>query len=238
MLVLFDIDGTLLKSRGVGLRAMQAALEEIHPARHSKDTHDVGAIDTAGRLDPLIWRELLAQRDIEATEQGHETFRRVYGDRLHSMIEAERPVICLDGAAEAVAWVRDHPKLIAALLTGNYPETGRLKVAGAGIDPDDFAFGVWGFEADTRRGLPPIGIARAGEHLGRPLKPEEAVIVGDTPADIDCARAAGCPVIAVATGRFSTEELAPHDPDELLEDLSDLDRFTSALERCLGSLDP
>ena len=237
MLILFDIDGTLLKSRGVGLRAMQAALEDLHPARHPGDTHDVAAIDTAGRLDPLIWRELLDQRGIEATSEGHEAFRRVYGDRLHSMIEAERPVVCLDGAAEAVAWVRDHPRLIAALLTGNYSETGRLKVAGAGIDPDDFVFGVWGSEADNRRGLPPIGIARGSEHLGRPLRPEEAVIVGDTPADIDCARAAGCPVIAVATGRFTTRELSSHDPDEVLEDLSDLDRFISTLERCLGPLD-
>ncbi|MCP4833323.1 MAG: HAD hydrolase-like protein [Phycisphaera sp.] len=235
MLILFDIDGTLLRSRGVGLRAMQAALEEIHPSRHPGDTHDIDAIDTAGRLDPLIWRELLAQRGIEATEDGHEAFRRLYGDRMHSMIEAERPVVCLDGAAEAVAWVRDHPKLVAALLTGNYPETGRLKVAGAGIDPDDFAFGVWGFEADTRRGLPPIGIDRGGEHLGRALRPEEAVIVGDTPADIDCARAAGCRVIAVATGRFSVEDLAAHEPDVLLEDLSDLERFVAAIERCVGT---
>lgn len=236
MLILFDIDGTLLRSRGVGLRAMQAAIEELHPPRNADDLHDVNAIDTAGRLDPLIWGELLAQRELEATSEGHEAFRSLYGDRLRSMIEEERPVIRLDGAAEAVAWVRDHPTLVAALLTGNYPETGRLKVAGAGIDPDDFAFGVWGFEADTRRGLPPIGIARGGEHLGRSLRPEEAVIVGDTPADIDCARAAGCHVIAVATGRFSVEDLAAHEPDELLEDLSDLDRFIAAIERCVGSV--
>lgn len=238
MIVLFDIDGTLLRSRGVGLRAMQAALEELHPPRHAEDRHDVEAIDTAGRLDPLIWAELLAQREIEPTPEGHDAFRRAYGDRMRSMIEAERPVICLDGAAEAVAWVRDHPLLVPALLTGNYPETGLMKVAGAGIDPDDFAFGVWGFEAETRRGLPPIGIARGSEHLGRSLRPEEAVIVGDTPKDIDCARAAGCPVIAVATGRFSTEELDAHDPDALLEDLSDLERFTSAIERSLGMVAP
>ena len=106
MIVLFDIDGTLLRSRGVGLRAMQAALEEIHPPRHAEDRHDVEAIDTAGRLDPLIWAELLAQRGIEPTPEGHVAFRRAYGDRMRSMIEAERPVICLDGAAEAVEDVR------------------------------------------------------------------------------------------------------------------------------------
>ena len=235
MLILFDIDGTLLRSRGVGLRAMQCSLEEIHPPRDEDDRHDIDAIDTAGRLDPLIWRELLAQRDIEPTEGLHARFREVYGNRLARMIEDERPVIGLDGAAEAVRWVRDHPKFIAALLTGNYPETGRMKVAGAGIDPDDFAFGVWGFEASTRRGLPPIGIQRASEHLGRPIAPREAVIVGDTPADIDCARASGCRVIAVATGRFNLDELGAHEPDELLPDLSDLDRFIAAVHRTLES---
>ena len=233
MLVLFDIDGTLLRSRGVGLRAMQAALEGIHPPRHEGDVHDVSTVDTAGRLDPLIWREMLGQRNLEPTDEGHDLFRRTYGEHLARMIEAEQPVVGLQGAAEAVAWVRDHPDLIAALLTGNYEETGRLKVQAAGIDPDDFAFGVWGCEAATRRGLPPIGIERAGARSGRPIDPSTAVIVGDTPADIDCARAAGCRVIAVATGRFSEEELSGHDPDAVLPDLSDLAAFKSAIRHCL-----
>ncbi len=232
MLILWDIDGTLLRSRGVGLRAMKAALESLHPPRFDGDEHDLDAIDTAGRLDPLIWRELLAQRGLDATDAGHHAFRTTYGRLMAEMIAAEDPVVGLPGAAEAVAWTRDHPSLVPALLTGNYPETGRLKVAGAGIDPDDFAFGVWGFEAETRRGLPPIALARGADHLGRPIAPHEAVVIGDTPADIDCARAAGCRVIAVATGRFDEPALSAHAPDALLPDLADLDRF----ERTVAAL--
>ncbi len=234
MLVLFDIDGTLLRSRGVGLRAMKAALESLHPARFEGDVHDLDAIDTAGRLDPLIWRELLEQRGLEPTDAGHDAFRETYGRLMAEMIEAEQPVICLPGADDAVAWTRDHPTLVPALLTGNYPETGRLKVAGAGIDPDHFAFGVWGFEASTRRGLPPIALDRATAHAGRRLEPHEAVIVGDTPADIDCARAAGCRVIAVATGRFDQAALAEHTPDALLPDLGDRERVRSTITEILG----
>lgn len=237
MLVLWDIDGTLLRSRGVGLRAMKAALETLHPPRHEGDEHDVDAIDTAGRLDPLIWRELLAQRDLEATEERHRLFRDLYGRLLASMIAEENPVICLPGAAEAVAWTRDHPDLIAALLTGNYSETGRLKVAGAGIDPDDFVFGVWGSEAETRRGLPIVALERVVEHAGRTVEPHETVIVGDTPADIDCARATGCRVVAVATGRFGVDALAAHEPDAVLPDLADLAAFKSAIEHCLRGAD-
>ena len=234
MLVLFDIDGTLLRSRGVGLRAMKAALESLHPPRFDGDAHDLDAIDTAGRLDPLIWRELLEQRGLEPTDAGHEAFRETYGRLMTEMIEAEQPVICLPGADDAVAWTRDHPTLVPALLTGNYPETGRLKVAGAGIDPDHFAFGVWGFEAATRRGLPPIALERATRFLDRPVAPHEAVIIGDTPADIDCARAAGCRVIAVATGRFDEASLAEHSPDALLPDLGDRDRVRSTITEVLG----
>lgn len=235
MLVLFDIDGTLLRSRGVGLRAMKAALEDLHPPRSENDVHDLDAIDTAGRLDPLIWRELLEQRDILPSEAQHAAFRARYGRLLTDMIEAERPVIGLPGAAEAVAWTRDHPDLIAGVLTGNYPETGRLKVAAAGIDPDDFVFGVWGHEAPTRRGLPTVALERVATHAGRPVVPEETVIVGDTPADIDCARANGMSVIAVCTGRFDASALAEHEPDALLPDLADLGAFQSAVQGCLGS---
>lgn len=234
MLVLWDIDGTLLRSRGVGLRAMKAALESLHPPRFEGDEHDLDAIDTAGRLDPLIWREMLLQRGLDATEAGHDAFRSTYGRRLAEMIAAENPVVCLPGAAEAVAWTRDHPSLTPALLTGNYPETGRLKVAGAGIDPDDFAFGVWGFEADTRRGLPPIALERGAAHLGRSISPDEAVVVGDTPQDIDCARAAGCHVVAVATGRFGVDELATHAPDAVLAGLEDRGRFERTISDLLG----
>lgn len=234
MLILWDIDGTLLRSRGVGLRAMKAALESLHPPRFEDDVHDLDAIDTAGRLDPLIWREMLAQRGLEATEAGHEAFRATYGRLLAEMIAAENPVVGLPGAADAVAWTRDHPAIVPALLTGNYPETGRLKVAGAGIDPDDFAFGVWGFEADTRRGLPPLAIERAASLLGREIAPSDAVVVGDTPADIDCARAAGCRVVAVATGRFDADDLATHEPDAVLPDLGDRARFRTTIADLLG----
>lgn len=235
MLILFDIDGTLLRSGGAGPRSMCMALQELHPSRHEGDFVDPEKMDTAGSLDPLIWRKLVDQRGLEATDAGHTAFRETYGAILANVIEAENPVYALPGAAAAVNWVHEHSDLEAALLTGNYPETGRLKVKAAGLDPDLFRFGVWGSEADGRRGLPPIAMERAIAMFERSIDPHQTVIIGDTPADVDCAHANGCRVIAVATGRFDLEQLRPHKPDVLLPDLADLTRFQDAVSEVLAA---
>ncbi|MDG1978364.1 MAG: HAD hydrolase-like protein, partial [Phycisphaerales bacterium] len=114
-------------------------------------------------------------------------------------------------------------------------ETGRLKIEAAGLDPDHFRFGAWGSEAELRRGLPPLAIRRAAEELGLAVDPHQTVIVGDTPADIDCAHHNGCRVIAVATGRFTEDQLRPHGADVLLPDLSDLARFQEAVDTALAA---
>ena len=108
-------------------------------------------------------------------------------------------------------------------------ETGTLKVEAAGIDPGMLRFGTWGSEAESRRGLPPIAIDKALRELGRSILPQHTIIIGDTPADIDCAHANGCRCISVATGHFSTEELASHQPDVLMKDLSSLDELKDAI---------
>ena len=235
LLILFDIDGTLLRSGGAGPRSMALAMRELHPPRHPGDEVDHERLDTAGWLDPLIWRAMLDQIGREADDGGHEAFRRTYGEILARIIEEERPVYALEGAGAAARWVHEHPTLESALLTGNYPETGRLKIEAAGLDPDHFRFGAWGSEATLRRGLPPLAIRRAAEELGLDVEPHQTVIVGDTPADIDCAHHNGCRVIAVATGRFTEDQLRPHGADVLLPDLRDLARFREAVETTLAA---
>ena len=221
MLVLFDIDGTLLRSRKAGLRAMQAALRELHPGHD----FDFSSVSTAGRLDPLIWRDLLATHALDPDEADQDRFRATYTRKFAEIIAREEAVVALPGTHEAVAHVRDHAEVTAAILTGNYAETAWLKIEAAGFRREDFHFGTWGSEAPLRRGLPPVAMNRHHETTGRTVEPEKVLVIGDTPADIDCARANGCRSLAVATGRFDLDELAEHKPDELMADLSDLDRF-------------
>ena len=124
---------------------MATALKGLHGVQDV----DFANIQTAGRLDPLIWRDLYQHFDIPANEEGQEAFRTAYGNELARLIELERPVVALPGVHEAVRHVRDHDRATCALLTGNYMETGWMKVHAAGFTDEDFAFGVWGSEAEN-----------------------------------------------------------------------------------------
>jgi phosphoglycolate phosphatase len=222
MLVLFDIDGTLLRTHSAGLRAMAAATKRLHGI----DNVSFENIQTAGRLDPLIWKDLFDAHGLETSDAHHDSFRATYGEELARIFAEEKPAVAMPGVHEAVAYVHNHPEMTCALLTGNYPETGWMKLREIGFTENDFVFGTWGTEAPTRRGLPPVALQRHGGTLA----PEHALIIGDTPADIDCAHASGCRVLAVATGNSDVEELQAHNPDALMADLGDLDAFIRTLD--------
>lgn len=216
MLVLFDIDGTLLLSSSAGLRAMRAAGQALF------GRFEVDGVDFAGRLDPLIWGELAAANGIDDADARHEVFRARYGAELEALIERENPVRALPGVHELVDALDEHVTL--GILTGNYPETGRLKLRGAGVDPDRFTVCAWGSDAGARDDLPPVAIARDAPARGRTLGGEEVVIIGDTPHDVACARAHGCRVIGVATGpSHEAGDLAG--ADLVVDDLTDTRRL-------------
>ncbi len=221
MLVLFDIDGTLLLTQKAGVNAMMDAGREVVGPDFSFD-----GIEFAGRLDPAIWASAAAANGVDDPSQVHAEFREVYAANLARRFEIDPTAFTLPGVETLVGRVADLDGAVPGLLTGNYPETGRLKIQAAGLDPDLFTIAAWGSDGDTRRDLPPVAIQRYGEHFGESIDPKRVVIIGDTPHDIDCAHANGCLVIAVATGPSNLiDELGEHKPDLLLEDLSDTDRI-------------
>jgi phosphoglycolate phosphatase-like HAD superfamily hydrolase len=216
MLILFDIDGTLLLSNGAGVRAMTAAGRAVVGPHFTLD-----GVEVAGRLDPLIWADAAAAAGLDGADGLHEEFRSTYARLLdeHFRTKSAR---ALPGVAALVARLRDLDGVTIGLLTGNYPETGRLKLLAAGLDPDAFAVAAWGCDGSSRRDLPHVAMARFRERTGRAIDPARVVIIGDTPHDIDCAKAAACKVIGVATGpSFAAEDLRTHGPDLLVDDLSD-----------------
>jgi phosphoglycolate phosphatase-like HAD superfamily hydrolase len=120
----------------------------------------------------------------------------------------------LDALGREPAWV-------VGLLTGNMTQMARIKLGHFGLW-DRFAFGAFGEQAGDRNGLARELAARVLREHGLP--PARCVVVGDTEHDIECARAAGMKVIAVASGFRSLEQLAPHRPDLLLGSLEDTAR--------------
>ena len=138
---------------------------------------------------------------------------------------------------ELIERLAKRSELTLGVLSGNYPETGRLKLAAAGLDPDRFTVCAWGSEAPSRPELIPVALERYRAHTGRALPASSVVVIGDTPHDVACARAHGCRALAVATGGYTTEELAPAGADLVLASLAPAEPVERWILR-LGALAP
>ncbi|MBV9169278.1 MAG: haloacid dehalogenase-like hydrolase [Chloroflexi bacterium] len=227
-LVLWDIDGTLIRSRGgkVSTTAFVRAIREA--ARIEREL--IYPSDVAGKTDNQIALEMLTalELDDEMAQNAIQAFgvsylREMSGDP--EKLTADLRV--LPGVVEALERLRDLD-VCQSLLTGNLEPVARLKLACAGLDKY-FAFelGAYGSDHADRTCLVPITRDRVRRATG--LDAERVVVIGDTPRDIACARAGGARVVAVATGNYSREELEAHKPDAVLDDLIDTDAVESAL---------
>ncbi|MSR05017.1 MAG: HAD family hydrolase [Phycisphaerales bacterium] len=220
MLVLFDIDGTMLHSLSAGVHAMTSTLSDLHGI-----VPDFSRIEIHGRLDTLIWRDLAKVHGYPTDDASHAVFKRSYGEHLERRLAANNTVERFRGAKELVDATRAVDGLTIGLLTGNYEFTGNLKVRHAGIDPAHFIVNAWGDDGPDRRSLVPVAMRRYAEHHGRPVAPRDVIIIGDTPADVDCAHASGARVIAVATGHFDIDALRAAGADLAVHDLSDTQKL-------------
>ncbi|MFK7958986.1 MAG: HAD family hydrolase [Phycisphaerales bacterium] len=218
MLILFDIDGTLLRTRRPGFDPFEDAGRALHGPAFS-----MAGVDYAGRLDPDIWRRAAEANGVDDPAGAEAAFRAQYARTFAAGFERGMECFALDGAIELVARVREDPGLTTGVLTGNYPETGRIKLGQAGFDVDGFDVQVWASDGLHRRDLPPVALERWRAAGARTARAEHMVVVGDTPHDVDCARHAGARVIAVGTGpSYGRQELIPLGPDAFVEDLSDV----------------
>lgn len=231
MLILFDIDGTLLLTERAGVQAMQQAGRELYGERFTLEH-----VSLAGRLDPLIWRDGMLAAGLDADEEQHARFQRAYALALAERLRVRPTARALPGVLELLDHLRTLEDTTLGLVTGNYAETGTIKLRAAGIDPAWFDFNAWGGDGAHRRELPPLAMRRYASKLGRAIAPERVVVIGDTPSDIDCARASGCRAVAVATGpSFTAADLRAHEPDLLLEDFAESASLLDWLARCRAS---
>ncbi len=210
MLVLFDIDGTLLlKAAAAHADALRAALQRVW---HVRDVRDV-RVDTAGRTDPEIARLMLLQLGVSADriDGGMLDFKHVCALEYERRVPDDLSAHVAPGARELLEQLAERDDTTLALVTGNLQPVARLKLGAAGL-AGFFAHGQGGFGSDSedRSELPGIARRRAGRD-GRPYPRERTVVVGDTPRDIACARADGVQCLAVATGPYRTDQLGAAD---------------------------
>ena len=149
---------------------------------------------------------------------------RYYGNRVG---RGDRAAWVLPGVPDLLADL--HARGIAvAIATGSIRPVAEAKLLGAGLS-ERFPTGAFGDEARDRTELVRTAWTRACTHHGRPFTPGRTVVIGDTPADIAAARAAGNRVLAVATGRFGTGELGELGPDGTFADLADIAAVVEAI---------
>ena len=213
-LVLFDVDATLIHTGGAGVKAFARALAGEFGANDG-----VERVKFAGRTDVSLARELFSLHQIEASPKNFGRFFQAYLVWLEQLLRDCKGGPCpgvleFQGALEALP----EPPLLG-LLTGNIREGARLKLQRFNLW-EKFPFGAFGDEDEDRDRIAVIARQRGSERLGRPLRGEEILVVGDTPFDIRCARAIQARMLAVGSGTFSVAELLTHKPDWAAADLT------------------
>ena len=216
-LLLFDIDGTLIRSGGRGKNAMLAAIEKVCGQRPEKFDFR----DFAGGTDPLIIRTLIQKNGIHSVN-----WDTIYRDVLYHYrvflqqeLAVENAVTVLPGINALLAELENIDHVYCGLVTGNIEDGARLKLACAGLN-GYFSFGAYGSDSENRNELPPLAVERALSMFDVNFLKTDVWVIGDTPKDIACAQANEFRSLAVATGGWGEDALAAHKPDVVLADMS------------------
>ncbi len=225
-LVLFDIDGTLLNSQGMGRASMQRALTEVfgapgNPSYRYDGKTDKQIVRDTMRLDGHSDDHIDSQMD---------KLIALYLEGLRVGAKSGKfSVRPLAGVLEILDALEERDDVVLGLLTGNIEPGARIKLTAAGIDPDRFRVNAFGSDHEHRPELPAIAQRRASETLGLTISGERLVVIGDTPADIECGRSLGARSIGVASGHYTVEQLEAHNPYATIPSLADTEQVLETI---------
>lgn len=223
-LILWDIDGTLIVSHGAGVRAMEKALTKRFGVKV-----DLGAIDWAGRTDSWITGEVFRHVGLPDTPQNSHDYLEAYLEQLPLELASGQPGVVLPGVLELLETLSHRSDIAQGLLTGNLRRGAELKLTHHKVW-HYFEFGAFADDSPRRNDLGPHALGRARERHAVEFTPDRTFIIGDTPHDIECGKVIGARTIAVATGTFSLEELAAHQPTAVFGNFADTAAFLRVIE--------
>ena len=212
--ILFDIDGTLIRSGGAGKFAMEAAMKNAFGLTKVRDN-----VPYSGRTDQAIGGDLLRENGIDVTDATMKALRAAYLDALPRSLVEQGGNVCL-GIPEILRELAPRPDVLLGLITGNVREGASIKLTHFALW-DTFALGGYGDIHTDRNDVARDALRQVHEHLGRRVPLEEVWVIGDTPLDVQCARAIGARAVAVATGWHAIEELHATDADHVMADFAD-----------------
>lgn len=221
-LLLFDIDGTLIRAHGAGRTAIEKALSTVCGSSISTD-----GVRFSGKTDPQIIGEILRANGLTDSTSFLDDALAAYEEVACAALSAD-DIELLPGVADLLNQLNARSDVQLGLLTGNIEPMAYRKLGAVELDRH-FPFGAFGSDHADRYQLPDVALRRARRHTGHAFGGSDMVIIGDTEHDICCGRKIGARAVGVCTGRYARAELAPHEPDVLLDDLSAPDQFLQAV---------
>lgn len=221
-LLLFDIDGTLIDSGEAGTRALNLAFEEIFSIPEA-----FRGISMAGKTDIQIMKEAMRRHGLDSENGDLKILCENYIRHLKAQIDNPRrhlkPFI-----RETLTALSERRDLALGLLTGNIRDGAMIKLSPFGIS-HYFSLGAFGDDHEDRNRLLPVAVERFMRVYKRDIDYRDCIIIGDTPRDVECAKAHGANAIAVATGPYPYETLLSTKADIVLRDMSELTRKMDVL---------
>jgi phosphoglycolate phosphatase len=234
LLVLWDIDYTLVNAGGVG----SELYTRVFTSRYGRPLPQPGSM--AGRTDRAIAREVLALAGLDGLDQELQLFQAALNDTAPEFAARARQVVtALPGADAALAALAPAPgsadgrvaaPVVQSLLTGNIRPMAEIKLAAAGLTRHlDLEVGSYGDLHEIRAELVAPARDAAAAAYGHDFHGPGTVLIGDTPLDVAAALATGARAVGVATGHFSTADLAAAGAHAVLPDLTDTTAVVSAI---------
>jgi phosphoglycolate phosphatase-like HAD superfamily hydrolase len=214
-ILLFDIDGTLIRTAGAGKRAMEAALSGAFGVTEIRDV-----VPYSGRTDPAIGLDLLRAHNLPDTSENLERLTHAYLDALPHAL-TEHPGEILPNVVPLLETFKQRTDVMLGLLTGNVQRGAHAKLSHYRLWDYFPHGGGFGDGRENRNDVAHAAWKHAEAQLNRTIHPNSIWVIGDTPHDISCARHIGAKVLAVATGWDPLHALAPHAPDLAVETLAD-----------------
>ncbi|MFQ5718431.1 MAG: HAD family hydrolase [Acidobacteriota bacterium] len=229
-IVLFDIDGTLVRGDGQGRRALSLAFADVFGVQSA--TEVAGGVDFNGALDPTIMREIALRLGIDARsfDAAHRDLVASYRLQLEAVLIEEGPPRVLPGVRRLLSRLEAAPGLVTGLLTGNIEAGARSKLRPVDLDRF-FPAGAFGEDGPTREEVARVAWHRLERQAGCPVSAGSVWVVGDSVRDIECGRANGMGTLAVATGWTSAAVLRRAGPLALVDDLAATDHVWKILHR-------
>lgn len=219
IVLLWDIDGTLLTTRRAGVRAWEEAVKEITGV-----SIDMRTVVTAGLTDANIAAAMIEAAGVTPDEGVVDATLRAYEHRLPGALHSRAGAV-LQGVADVLGDLADRTNALSLLLTGNTPAGAAAKLSHYGIASYFPNGGAFCDGPGPRREIAARALALATTIIGEAPSPEHVYVIGDTPHDIGCGTWIGARTIAVSSGEYSSESLSAHQPWVVIEAIPEPDRF-------------